>query len=97
MTVSPFSGLKCKPKNPKEVSAKINVPIKFSLSDISSDTVIWEFSPNNLEFANYGEHGQGFYEQVSTELIGVGEKFDQSVNDVEQDKTSNDLMKKVGE
>ncbi len=29
--------------------------------------------------------------------IFKGEKFDQSVNDVEKDKTSNDLMKKVGE
>ena len=29
--------------------------------------------------------------------IFKGEKFDQSVNDAEKDKTSNDLMKKVGE
>jgi hypothetical protein len=37
-------------ENPPE--SKIDVPIKFSLSEISSDTVIWELSHNELEFAN---------------------------------------------
>ncbi|OUW06093.1 MAG: hypothetical protein CBD16_00510, partial [Betaproteobacteria bacterium TMED156] len=56
----------------------IEVPIKFSVTELNTSSVIWELSPNSLEFVEYGVQGQGYYSETIIENIGIGQTFEQN-------------------